>query len=60
MESWGLLAVLLAIVLIGYVVVHVVFTIAGTIFEFVENNFLKVVIIALIVLALWLSQFSQH
>ena len=57
MEPLGLFAVLLAIVFAGYLVIHITFTVADIVFEFVENNILKVVIIVLMVLALW---FSQH
>jgi hypothetical protein len=56
MEPLGLFAVLLVIVFAGYVVIHVVFEVTNIIFEFVENNFLKAAAIALVVLALWLSQ----
>ena len=56
METLGLFAVLLAIVLIGFLAIHIAITIAGIVLEFIENNLLKVVTIALIVLALWISQ----
>jgi hypothetical protein len=56
MEPLGLLAVLLVIVFAGYVVIQIAFEVANIVFEFVENNFLKVAAIALVVLALWLSQ----
>ena len=56
MEALGLFGVLLAIVLVGFLAVHIAITIARIVLEFIENNLLKVVTIAVIVLALWISQ----
>jgi hypothetical protein len=56
MEALGLFGVLLTIILVGFLAVHIAITIARIVLEFIENNLLKVVTIALIVLALWISQ----
>ena len=58
MEPMALLAILVAIICVGYVVVNIVFKITGTVIEFVETNKFAIVVILALMLAFWLSHNS--
>jgi hypothetical protein len=55
MEPLALLAILVAIICVGYIVVNIVFNILSQIFEFVETNKFAIVVILALMLAFWLS-----
>ena len=57
MESLALLAVLVAIICVGYIVVKIVFNILSTILAFVESNKIAIVLILALVLAFWLGHY---
>jgi hypothetical protein len=58
MEPLALLAILVAIVCVGYIVVNIVFKIIGTAIEFVETNKFAIVVILALMLAFWLGHNS--
>jgi hypothetical protein len=55
MEPLALLAILVAIVCVGYIVVNIVFKLVSTIIDFVETNKLAIVLILALALAFWLG-----
>jgi hypothetical protein len=59
MEPLALLAILVAIICVGYILVTIVFKIISTIIDFVETNKLAIIFILALMLAFWLghSQF---
>jgi predicted ATP-grasp superfamily ATP-dependent carboligase len=58
MEPLALLAILVAIICVGYIVVNVVFNIVNTIIDFVETNKFAIVVILALMLAFWLGHVS--
>jgi hypothetical protein len=55
MESLALLAILVAIICVGYILVTIVFKIISTIIDFVETNKFAIIIILALLLAFWLG-----
>jgi hypothetical protein len=58
MEPLALLAVLVAIICVGYIVVNIVFKLVSTIMDFVEKNKLAIALIVALALAFWLGHYS--
>jgi hypothetical protein len=58
MEPLALLAILVAIVCVGYIVVNIVFKIMSTIIAFVETNKLAIILILALMLAFWLGHYQ--
>jgi hypothetical protein len=58
MEPLALLAVLVAIICVGYIVVNIAFKIVSTIIDFVETNKLAIILILALALAFWLGHYS--
>jgi hypothetical protein len=55
MESLWLLGLLLAIVLVGYVVLNIVFKLIGDALTVIGENLLLILVVSAIILALWLG-----
>lgn len=55
MESLGLLAILLAIVVAGYIVVNLVFHLVSAVVAFVEDNAFGIILVVALVFFLWLG-----
>jgi hypothetical protein len=60
MEPLALLAVLVAIICVGYILVNIVFNIISTTVEFVETNKFAIVVILALMLAFWLGHVSYR
>lgn len=55
MESLGLLAILLAIVVAGYIVVNLVFHLVSAVVTFLEDNAFGIILVVALVFFLWLG-----
>jgi hypothetical protein len=55
MEPLALLAILVAIICVGYILATIVFKIISTILDFVESNKLAIIVIIALMLAFWLG-----
>jgi hypothetical protein len=55
MEPLALLAILVAIICVGYILATIVFKIISTIIDFVETNKLAIILILALMLAFWLG-----
>jgi hypothetical protein len=60
MEPLALLAILVAIICVGYIVINIVFNIVSTIIGFVEANKFAIVVILALMLAFWLGHVSYR
>jgi hypothetical protein len=60
MEPLALLAVLVAIICVGYVVVNLIFNVVSNVIEFVETNKFAIVVILALMLAFWLGHVSYQ
>jgi hypothetical protein len=60
MEPLALLAVLVAIICVGYVVVNLIFNVVSNVIEFVETHKFAIVVILALMLAFWLGHVSYQ
>lgn len=58
MEPLKLLAVLIAIVFIGYAVINIVFRIVADVLTFMEKNRMGVILVVAILICLWFGLHS--
>jgi hypothetical protein len=58
MEPLALLAVLVAIICVGYIVVNIAFKMLNTALDFFDKNKLAVILILALMLAFWLRGYQ--